>query len=229
MDKAAALYHSQMVEVLDRFKAIDRALGSNELSTSSVNFDDEFMWLQIRKIVELVTFSGITADEERYAALRAEATKNPDYTQDWKVNNILPRLSTITPHYLPIPTTPAVLMATGLYSYDEIAGLRTVERFKDIYNTAGEYLHVSNPFSPTRVAEFQQALRQSRALMKKELEYLKGMLWRHIKIGLAFDKAADVPTDAGEPQQAWVVEFDNPLPGHVHMMLAVSTPPPGPK
>lgn len=228
MDKAADLYHRQMVEALARFNAIDHVLNASASSTVGIDFDNEFMWLQIRKIVELVTFGGITSDEERYAALRAETTNNPDYTQDWKVNAILPRLAKITPHYLPIPISSAALMDSGLYSYDEIAGLRTVERFKEIYNMAGEYLHVSNPFSPVRAAQFQQSLLQSRALLVKELAYLKRILWRHIRIGLAFDKGVDLPTAAGDPQRAWVVEFDKPFPGDVHMILAVSTPPPAP-
>ena len=69
-----------MVEVKQRFRAIDRVFGAKKPRTLTDEFDNEFMWLQIRKIVELVVFGGIMADEARYAALRAESPKNADYT-----------------------------------------------------------------------------------------------------------------------------------------------------
>ena len=89
MNIAPLLYRNTMVEVKQRFRAIDRILGAKKPRTLTEEFDNEFMWLQIRKIVELVVFGGIMADEQRYAALRAEV-KDSDYTQDWKVNKILP-------------------------------------------------------------------------------------------------------------------------------------------
>ncbi|MBA4281674.1 MAG: hypothetical protein C0437_20180, partial [Ralstonia sp.] len=93
-------YRAAMVEIKWRLRAIDRVLGAKKPRTLTAEFDNEFMWLQVRKIVELVAFGGMTADEARYAALRAEAKDNPNYRRDWKVGQILKRLAEITPHYL---------------------------------------------------------------------------------------------------------------------------------
>jgi len=76
MDIAPLLYRNTMIEVKRRFLAIDRVLGAKKPRTLNEEFDGEFMWLQLRKIVELVAFGGIMADEQRYAALRAEAKDN---------------------------------------------------------------------------------------------------------------------------------------------------------
>lgn len=66
MNIAPLLYRNTMVEVKQRFRAIDRILGAKKPRTLTEEFDNEFMWLQIRKIVELVVFGGIMADEQRY-------------------------------------------------------------------------------------------------------------------------------------------------------------------
>ena len=64
-------YHAAMVEVKRRLRAITRIQGAKKPRTLTLDTDNEFMWLQVRKIVELVTFGGVMADEARYAALRA--------------------------------------------------------------------------------------------------------------------------------------------------------------
>jgi hypothetical protein len=62
-------------------------------------FDDEFMWLQLRQIVELVAYSAIAADEARYAELRQEQDKNADYHVDSKPAKVLKHLSQISPPF----------------------------------------------------------------------------------------------------------------------------------
>lgn len=108
-------YHASMVEVKRRLRAVNRILGAKKARTLTVETDDEFMWLQVRKVVELVAFAGISSDESRYAALRAEAKDNPDYTRDWKVGDILRRLAKITPHFLPIPVGSVQVRETLIY------------------------------------------------------------------------------------------------------------------
>jgi hypothetical protein len=63
-------YHAAMVEVKRRLRAITRIQGAKKPRTLTLDTDNEFMWLQIRKVVELVAFASISSDETRYAALR---------------------------------------------------------------------------------------------------------------------------------------------------------------
>lgn len=220
MDKAATLYRDQMREVLRRFHAIERVLRAKKPRTTELDFDNEFLWIQIRKIVELVTFGGITADEDRYAALRAETTANPDYTDDWKVSKILPRLEKITENFLPIPVGDPQRVGAGHFHYDHAGEVETRERFVEIYDRAGYYLHVHNPFSPVKTAEFDAAVRASRDRLKIDRDYLWGILRKHAKVGLEFDKSTHRPTDAANAKLVWLVELGKPAPDSVHMMIA---------
>jgi hypothetical protein len=83
---ATQLYYKQMVEVKSRLLAIERILGATKGKprTMTEDYDNEFMWLQLRKIVELVTFSAIVSDRERYIALRRQQDATSNYEKDWR-------------------------------------------------------------------------------------------------------------------------------------------------
>ena len=132
MDQGEALYARQMQEISVRITAINRITESRKPNNVRTELDNEFLWLQLRMIVELMAFGGITADESRYAALRAEVLKNPDYTRDGKVKKILEALSQVTPHLLPIPLPDtAVRDARGVLhfaAWPDRSDARTVRR-----------------------------------------------------------------------------------------------------
>lgn len=220
MDISPLLYKNSMVEVKRRLLAIDRILGAKKPRTLNQEFDVEFMWLQVRKIIELVAFGGILADEQRYAYLRAEATDNPNYRRDWKVNVILRKLAEISPHYLPTPVGELQRLEDGTLHFVEGGEKQTLERFISIYNLAGEYLHVPNPLDAEALADLQQRLDDSPESLKAEVAYLKGVLWRHIKVGLAFDGATDKPREPGNPVTAWIISFGRPETDDIEMVMA---------
>ncbi|KQV49529.1 hypothetical protein ASC95_18240 [Pelomonas sp. Root1217] len=99
MNEADFRYQRQMQEISVRFAAIDLIVSATKPRSLRTELDNEMLWLQLRMIVELVTFAGITADQQRYATLRADVLKNPDYTRDGKVNKILPTLARISCHF----------------------------------------------------------------------------------------------------------------------------------
>ena len=209
-----------MIEVKRRFRAVDRVLGAKKPRTLNSEFDNEFMWLQLRKIVELVAFGGIMADEARYAALQAQL-RHQDYRLDSKVNKILPKLADITPHYLPTPIGQPTTSADGAICFPEGGAEQTLQRFLEIFNTAGLYLHVPNPLAFETLADFQQALDVSRKRLCIELQYLKAVLWKHAKVGLAFDISTDSPKQAGNPNVAWLIDFGKPDVDDIQMISAL--------
>jgi hypothetical protein len=224
MNIAPLLYRNTMVEVKQRFQAIDRILGAKKSRTLTEEFDNEFMWLQIRKIVELTVFGGVMADEARYAALRAEAPKNPDYTRDSKVNTILPKLAEITPHYLPRPLGEMTSLEDGTKHFLEGKEQETIDRFLHIFNLAGLHLHVPNPLGFETLAEFHTLRLASREELEVELSYLKGVLWQHVKIGLLFDPTVDKPRDNANPDNAWLVYFGRTDVEEIQMAIAKTIP-----
>lgn len=216
-------YRAAMVEIKRRLRAIDRVLGAKKPRTLAAEFDNEFMWLQVRKIVELVAFGGMMADEARYAALRAEAKDNPNYRRDWKGGQILKRLAEITPHYLPKPLGQMVHVQDGTEHFEAGPELETLERFIAIYEHAGEHLHAPNPFDDQ--ACHAARLEQSRVRLEVEVRYLIDVLWTHAKIGLAFEPGQDQTRGPANPETAWIVSFGKPDDDNVGMALAVAERP----
>lgn len=141
-----ALYRDHMIEVKRRFRSIDRILGAKKPRTLSAEFDDGFMWLQLRQIVELVAYSAIAADEERYAALRREQDKNADYRVDSKPAKVLKHLGQISPHFLPKSLGNMILQPDGTKHSESGAEVAVLDRLLEIHDMAGQNLHAVNPF-----------------------------------------------------------------------------------
>jgi hypothetical protein len=111
-------------------------------------------------------------------------------------------------------------MSDGTKHFLEGAEEQTLERFVAIYNDAGDYLHVPNPFDIETMVDFQHQLERSRERLKVELEYLKKVLWNHAKIGLEFDSATDLPRQPADPDNAWIIHFGKPQEDKIWMALA---------
>lgn len=216
------LYFNQMIEVKRRFVAIDRILGAKKgkSRTLSENTDNEFMWLQIRKIIELVTYSAIASDLERYSALRAQT--NSRVEDDQKATKILNRLSGINPKFMPVPLGNMVQQPDGSKHFEglEEAKQATLNRFTDLFNEASEHLHTPNPYGDDAQTLEQTRREGSRSRIVEAFEYLKTALWSHYKIGLEF-KSGDDPKALDEFKGGYIVSFNKlEETGVVTMLLA---------
>jgi hypothetical protein len=208
-----------MVEVKRRFRAIDRILGAKKPRTLTAEFDDEFMWLQLRQIVELVAYSAIAADEARYAALRQEQDKNADYRVDSKPAKVLKHLSQISPHFLPKSLGGMVSQADGTKHFEQGSEVAVLDRFLEIHDTAGQHLHAINPFNEDAVQDLKMRLAVARRRIETETKYLKDVLWDHVKVGLQFEPGAS-PRELENAEQAWIVKFGPADTDTVQMILA---------
>lgn len=213
------LYRSHMVEVKRRFRAIQRILGAKKPRTLSAEFDDEFMWLQLRQIVELVAYSAIAADEERYAALRREQDKNSDYRVDSKPAKVLQHLSKISPHFLPKSLGNMIVQPDGVKHFEQGPEVAMLDRFLEIHDTAGQHLHATNPFNEEDVKDLKARLVVARRRIETETGYLRGVLWDHAKVGLQFQPGAS-PRELENAEQAWIVKFGPPDTDDVQMIMA---------
>jgi len=213
------LYRDHMIEVKQRFRAVDRILGAKKPRTLTAAFDDEFMWLQLRQIVELVAYSAIAADEERYAALRQEQDKNADYRIDSKPAKVLKHLSQISPHFLPKSLGIMVPKADGTIHFESGPEVAVLERFLEIYDAAGQHLHATNPFNQEDVKDLKIRLPAARVRIETETRYLKGVLWNHAKVGLKFPPGVS-PREIESAERAWIVKFGAPEIDGVLMVLS---------
>jgi hypothetical protein len=217
----AMLYFNQMTEVKHRFVAINRILGAKKgkSRTLSVDTDNEFMWLQIRKIIELVTYSAIASDRERYSALRAQT--NCRLEDDQKATKILSRLSGINPKFMPVPLGNIVQQPDGSKHFEglEEAKQATLNRFTDLFNDASEHLHTPNPYGDDAQTLELTRREGSRARIVEAFDYLKTVLSSHYKMGLEF-KSGDDPKALDEFKGGYIVSFKKlEETGVVEMML----------
>jgi hypothetical protein len=209
-----------MLEVKRRFLAVDRILGAKKPRTYSEDTDNEFMWLQLRQIVELISFSAIAADEARYAAKRAGDGRCGDYRQDGRAGKILQRLQKISPHFLPQPMGVIYANPDGSKHVGNGAPIQaTLDRIKAIHEHAGEFLHAHNPFDSESEVERAAVKASSREQIRTELAYLKEVLWDHYKIGLEWAEGED-PQTLANSESAWLIAFGKPEAPGITMTLA---------
>ena len=220
------LYLSQMTEVKRRFRAADRILGAKKPLTRDIDIDNECVFLQVRRIIELITFSAIVSDERRYQRSReldaaVNARDKGDYTVDWNAPDMLIRLSKISPYFLPRPLGAMTVQLDGTKHFNEAAAKLTHDRLISIYKTAGGYAHTPNPFKANVEEMERQKVANARATLTKELAFLKSVIWEHVKIGLAWQPDAD-PKQHDNGETAWLIWFGDMGTDKIRMSLAVA-------
>ena len=217
----ARLYFNQMVEVKRRLTAIDRILGAKKGTsrTLSQDTDNEFGWLQVRKIIELVTYSAIASDFERYSALRA--LTNGRVEDDQHAKKILNRLSGLNPKFLPLPQGAMVVQPDGAKHFEGLDEVQqaTLERFSDLFDEASEHLHSANPFVPEAQLKERNLRQASRDNLIRARDYMKVALWSHYKMGLEF-KTGDDPRVLDNFKTVYLVNLNKPDQENITMHLA---------
>lgn len=224
--KPHELYLSQMIDVKRRFRAAERILGAKKPLTGNIDIDNECVFLQTRRIIELITFSAIVSDERRYQQSRIlDAEVNPrdkgDYTTDWKATDILIRLSKISPYFLPRPLGDMSVQQDGTKHFNATAAKLTHDRLISIYKTASGFVHTSNPFKSNIASQERQKVVGTRETIIKELSFLKSVIWMHAKIGLEWNPGSD-PKQIDNGETAWLIWFGDIGTDKISMSLATA-------
>ena len=206
-----------MREVKRRFRAIDRILGAKKPRTLDADLDDEFMWLQLRQIVELVTFSAMLADEERYAARRAK--QGDDYQRDGKAGKVLRHLSNVSLHFLPQALGSMTALPDGTKRFEGTQQQATLDRLIEIHEAAGRQLHAHNPADVDGMRDLTALRLRSRERVVAETAYLKAILWEHFKVGLQ-RPFEETENPGGDARRVWILSFGRPEEPDVQMAVA---------
>ena len=177
LGKPAAIYAHCMDEVKFRFEHTARIVKS---------FDDleghgnrwlalEAVALQYRKIIELVAFASIAANEEQYARLRS------DFSKDWNARRIFKSLAIVNPNFYPKPISGLIAPANPgehetIDEYDD--GFLSLDDAIDVYERCGAVLHAEN-----RLGAFQDP-NDSFAYFASRIELFRKLLsdfWVHLE------------------------------------------------
>ncbi|HVC59647.1 MAG TPA: hypothetical protein VND19_04685 [Acetobacteraceae bacterium] len=102
----------------------------------------EFIFLQFRKILELIAFASLTANKDAYSAAHAK------FAQHWKAKSMLGELAKVNPRFYPDPLNPPRETAPGFKHFECPAdGFMTISEFAILYDAASDLMHTRNPFT----------------------------------------------------------------------------------
>ena len=135
------LYLKCMEELRDRVKLV-RSVLSRQITTTRDTFDAELIFLQLRKVLELIAFASLTVNKEQYAAVHAR------FAEHWKAKQLLQTVEKINPDFYPKPLGPLQVQPDGVKHFPQATDpFLTREDFELLYDKSSDVLHVRNPFS----------------------------------------------------------------------------------
>jgi hypothetical protein len=142
MNEEIQLYANCMEEVRDRVNFV-KSVGAHRVTTGRKVFDIEVVFLQLRKILELVAFASLSANKEKYSAAHEK------FAAHWKAKLMLQELEKINPDFYPMPIGQPQLQADGTKHCPAITeGFLTRTDFELLYDIASQFVHTRNPFCP---------------------------------------------------------------------------------
>lgn len=153
------LYAEQMREIKRRTEVIDfflRKDGHALYQPTTI----ESICLQFRKILELIAFSSLVANKDRYAAVHKK------FESHWNAELLLRDLSRVNPDFYPKPIAEKKSATPGVVN-DLIPitdGYLSQEDFIHIYKKCGGMMHATNPYgSKTGLHFFEKSFPTWRA------------------------------------------------------------------
>ena len=144
-------YIACMEEIKKRTEVVT-AFINGEITSKYLITTVESVFLQFRKILELIALSSLVANHEKYSKCHANFKKH------WKAKQILNELEKINPKFYPYPTK-QIPVSEGLYNTPKIkSGYLTKEDFIELYDRCSNMLHSNNPFSDQKQEDIKNIL-----------------------------------------------------------------------
>lgn len=142
MVEETRLYIKCMEEVRDRVNLVTSVV-TQSLTTGHQVFDIELVFLQFRKILELIAFASLTANKKGYSTTHAK------FATHWRAKGMLQELEKINKDFYPMPVGQPQLQANGVKHLPAmLEGYLSKDDFEFLYDKTSEIIHVRNPFSP---------------------------------------------------------------------------------
>lgn len=132
------LYTDCMEEVKLRIETIWMLL-RKEKTTGRLYTDVEFLFLQFRKVLELIALSSLVANKNEYEK------QQKHFYQDWHAEKILNKLEIINPSFYPIPSKQ--IIEGKIKKMETInEGYLDKKEFIKLYDKCSDWAHAENPF-----------------------------------------------------------------------------------
>ena len=189
-----SIYASLIGEGIQRLSAAEKFLDQYRRDKETPQLEAAI--LQIRKSLELIALAAIAPDKKEYAAFRATADKDQDFTKDYHAARIFGALSRINPEFYPRPLLPATRMSDGTWHFGQKqSGYLSKKRFERAYDRLGKHLHAHNPWGTSK------NLHNLAVALPTIIAEARGLLQLHARIIRTSDF-----------QGVWVIEAESPSP-----------------
>jgi hypothetical protein len=136
------IYADCMAEVRQRLDTIKWTVAGCRVAQHEPFFSIELIFLQFRKVLELIAFASLTANREKYSAAHA------NFSSHWHAKRMLDDIHKLNPGFYPEPFEAPVTIAAGRQHFDRPTdGFLTKDEFVTLYDKCGEFMHARNPFT----------------------------------------------------------------------------------
>lgn len=157
----------------------------------------ESVYLQFRKILELIAMGSLIANKEIYSQ------QNANFAQHWNARKILDSLEKLNPQFYP---KPIIEKDGGSNLVDKKEGFLTRDDFVTLYNACGEIMHTNNPYGNQTDYD----------------EYLSSITkWRELIMGLLNNHKIRLLNDSN----MYVIHMQEARDNRVHGYTFAPTPP----
>jgi len=224
------IYQTHMAEAKLRLLAVERIADATTPLTGLRALDSEFCFLQIRKVIELITFSAIKREEARYSKLRElERKANPkdhgNPAKDWQAPDILKRLVSLSPHVLPIPISKVAQTGPNAYHYERHDMSVNHGRLIELYGACGGYMHAKNPLVGNYIAQVEAERTKYESApteIRRAQDFLRKLLWQHAVVQLDWSDPEN-PKAIDSPSSAWLLDFGSTKDEQVTLVIGEAT------
>lgn len=134
-------YASLMEEIKLRLEVVDLYLTKQQRGKFP-GIDFEFVSLQLRKILELVAFGSLVANQKAYSSA------HKDFATHWNARLLLRDMARINPHFYPVPVKEHISDTPGVKAHYAplTSEFLTESDFVKAYDKCGSVLHALNPY-----------------------------------------------------------------------------------
>jgi hypothetical protein len=136
------IYCNCMERVRHHIGLVD-AVFAGGINTGHRDLNQELISLHFRKALKEVAFSSLSANRERYSAVRAR------FATDRSARRILETVEGVNCNFYPVPLTPPQEPEPGHKIFGRVRdGFLTKDDFVTLYGRSSNFLHSRNPYAP---------------------------------------------------------------------------------
>jgi hypothetical protein len=138
----AQKYCVMMAEIKTRWRLV-KIVGEGRVSGFPPAVRVEFVYLQFRKILELIAMGSLLANSRVLGQVQSKIQRY------WNAKNLLKDIQAINPDFYPKPIVQKPSQRPGINVdwLDRSGGYLTKDRFVTLYDKCGSILHAHNPFA----------------------------------------------------------------------------------